>query len=90
MFIQYINKESHTVNDGSKEYVFNCNDIKEIPDNLAIYLCGKYRNSFKKVNAPEKPKEIKDVIQEVISYILYTKKANSTIWKSEPVNIKLN
>lgn len=83
MFVQYINKESHTIVDGSKEYVFNCNDIKEMSDKLGIYICSKYRNSFKKANELKKEiKKIKDTVREMVFYILYTKKANSTKWIS--------
>jgi len=81
MYIQYLCKTPQTVADQGEEYIFNCDEIKEIPDKLAKYLLQKQSASFRRARKPEIKKAEKIIDNPIISYIMYFKRASENAFK---------
>ena len=60
VWVKYNNVESHTVMDGTDEYVFKENSVLEIPERVARYITHKFPLSFTLTSEPKKIKE-KDI-----------------------------
>ena len=85
MWVKYFNVEPHTVSDGGKDYCFKQNTILEVPEPLAGYLVGKYRNSFVKADGAAVVKQPPRVIKpEEIPFSEYVKPAAVEIEATTP------
>ncbi len=84
MYIQYINRDPHTVIDGKNEYTFNYGEIKDIPENIGRYITSKFKHSFVKID--EDKTIIKNPVNNTLkmvdgSIIFHIKNKNERFFK---------
>lgn len=88
MYVQYLNKDPHTIIDGKNHYDFRYNQIRELPDNVGRFVVSRFPFAFKKVDRFEnivndkKSPSFNAVMWNDTDIIFHIKKKNERSFKS--------